>query len=190
VTTQADVTDLVFMGELRPVKGVDVLIDAIALLLRDGRTVGATLVGDGPERDALRAQVERLGLSAGIRFMPAMPARQALTLGRIMVVPSRAESLPYVVLEAAASGMPIITTKVGGIPEIYGPLSDTLVPPENSEALAKAIARAIDHPDATSDSARRLRERVAASFSVDTMVDGVLNAYQAALERLRENGRR
>ncbi len=86
--------------------------------------------------------------------MPAMPARQAQTLGRIMVVPSRAESLPYVVLEAAAAGMPMITTQVGGIPEIYGPLTDTLVPPEDAGALAKAIARAIDQPDATADIAR------------------------------------
>ena len=130
------------------------------------------------------------GLAAAIRFMPAMPARQAQTLGRIMVVPSRAESLPYVVLEAAAAGKPLITTKVGGIPEIYGPLSDGLVPPEDAGALAQAIARAIDHPDATADIARRLRERVAASFSVDSMVDGVLAAYQAALENLRKNGRR
>ena len=78
-----------------------------------------------------------------------------MTLGRIMVVPSRAESLPYVVLEAAASGMPLITTKVGGIPEIYGPLSDTLVPPDDAGALARAIAQAIDQPDATADIARQ-----------------------------------
>ena len=61
VVTQPDATDLVFMGELRPVKGIDVLIDAIAQLHRDGRSVTATLVGDGPDREALQAQVERLG---------------------------------------------------------------------------------------------------------------------------------
>jgi len=190
IVTRADATDLVFMGELRPVKGIDVLIDAITLLHRNGRTVTATLVGDGPERDALHAHIERSGLATSVRFMQAMPARQAQTLGRIMVVPSRAESLPYVVLEAAASGMPMITTKVGGIPEIYGPLSDGLVPPEDADALAQAIARAIDQPDATSNIARSLRERVAASFSVESMVDGVLTAYQAALEKLRQDGRR
>jgi glycosyltransferase involved in cell wall biosynthesis len=190
IVTRPDATDLVFMGELRPVKGIDILIDAITLLHRNRRTVTATLVGDGPERHALQAQVDRLGLATSIRFMPAMPARQAQTLGRIMMVPSRAESLPYVVLEAAASGMPMITTKVGGIPEIYGPLSDGLVPPEDAGALAQAIARAIDHPDATADIARSLRERVAAWFSVESMVDGVLTAYQAALEKLRQNGRR
>jgi glycosyltransferase involved in cell wall biosynthesis len=190
VVPQADATDVVFLGELRPVKGIDVLIDAIALLHRDGHSVTATLVGDGPDREALRTQVEHLGLTAAIRFMAAMPARQAQSCGRIMVVPSRAESLPYVVLEAAAAGMPMITTNVGGIPEIYGPLSCGLVPPEDAGALARAIARAIDRPDETSDIANRVRARVAASFSVDNMVDGVLAAYQDGLENLRENGRR
>jgi glycosyltransferase involved in cell wall biosynthesis len=190
IAMRADATDLVFMGEFRPVKGIDVLIDAIAQLHRNGRVVTATLVGDGPERDTLRTQVERLGLTDVVQFRPAMPARQAQALGRIMVIPSRAESLPYVVLEAAAAGLPLITTKVGGIPEIYGTLTDTLVPAEDVGALAQTIARTLDNPDATAELARRLRERVASSFSVDTMVDGVLDAYAAAIERLQQNGRR
>jgi len=190
IASKPDATDLVFMGELRPVKGIDVLINAIASLHNGGRSVTATLVGDGPDRDALQAQVERLGLTSSIRFKPAMPAYEALTLGRIMVVPSRAESLPYVVLEAAAGGKPLVTTKVGGIPEIYGPLSDSLVPPQDAGALAKAITGALDRPDATADLARRLRERVATSFSVESMVDGVLSAYQAALANLHAAGRR
>src|SRR5450631_4709412 len=147
IVTKADASDLVFMGELRPVKGVDVLIEAIAFMRDAGRAVTTTLVGDGPEREALQAQVARHGLGGAVHFMPAMPARQALALGRIMVVPSRAESLPYVVLEAAAGGKPLITTHVGGIPEIYGPLSNTLVPPVDAAALAQAIVQALDHPD-------------------------------------------
>jgi glycosyltransferase involved in cell wall biosynthesis len=190
IVARPDATDLVFMGEFRPVKGIDILIDAIAQLHRGGRIVTTTLVGDGPEREALRAQVEHLGLTDIVQFRPAMPARQAQTLGRIMVIPSRAESLPYVVLEAAAAGLPLITTKVGGIPEIYGTLTDTLVAAENVGALAQTIARSLDQPDVTAELARRLQERIAASFSVDTMVDGVLNAYEAALERLRQSGRR
>jgi glycosyltransferase involved in cell wall biosynthesis len=190
VVTRPDATDLVFLGELRPVKGIDVLIDAIAQMHRDGRSVTATLVGDGPDREALQAQAARYGLNGAVRFMPAMPARQAMALGRVMVVPSRAESLPYVVLEAAASSKPLITTRVGGIPEIYGPLSDTLVPPLDAETLARVISQAIDNPSATADVARSLRERVAASFSVESMVNGVLTAYQTALEILGKNGRR
>lgn len=190
IETRPDATSLVFLGELRPVKGIDILIEAMALLQRDRRTITATLVGDGPERETLHAQVARLGLTNAIRFIPAMPARQALALGHIMVVPSRAESLPYVVLEAAAAGMPMITTRVGGIPEIYGPLSDALVEPENAGALAKAISGAIDRPAATAEVARSVRERVTASFSVETMVDGVLAAYQTALAGLQAAGRR
>ena len=141
VSLQPDATDLMFIGEFRPVKGIDVLIDAIAQLHRAGRTITATLVGDGPERPALMAQAERLGLAQAIRFMPAMPAREAQALGRVMVVSSRAESLPYVVLEAAASAKPLIATRVGGIPEIYGPLTNTLIPPDDAAALAAADDR-------------------------------------------------
>jgi glycosyltransferase involved in cell wall biosynthesis len=183
-------TDLVFIGELRPVKGVDILLDAIALLRRDGRAVTATLVGSGPQRAALEAQVTRLGLSSEICFRPAMPGQPALALGRIMVVPSRAESLPYVVLEAAAAGKPLITTSVGGIPEIYGPLSDRLVPPEDSPALARAIAAALDDPAGIAETTRQLREQVANSFTVAAMVDGVVAGYCDALARLQKAGRR
>ena len=147
-------------------------------------------MSDKNEGEALRGQVERLGLGDIVRFRPAMPAREAQALGRIMVIPSRAESLPYVVLEAAAAGLPLITTKVGGIPEIYGTLTGTLVPAEDVGALAQTIARTLDHPDATKDLAKSLQERVASSFSVDTMVDGVLGAYETALARLKEHGRR
>lgn len=190
IVARAEATDLVFLGELRPVKGIDVLVDAIARLKRDGRLVTVTLVGDGPERAALQAQVERLNLTDAIQFRPAMPAREAQALGRIMVVPSRAESLPYVVLEAAAAGVPLIATRVGGIPEIYGPLSDNLVPADDSGALVDAIARALDRPDVTAEIARGVRERVSASFSVDVMVDGILSAYETALVNLAAQGRR
>ncbi len=189
IEARPDASDLVFMGELRPVKGVDVLIEAIAILKREGRRVTATLVGSGPEREALQIQVGQLGLASDICFKTAMPAREALTLGRIMLVPSRAESLPYVVLEAAAGSKPLITTKVGGIPEIYGPLSNALVAPEDPAALAQAIARTLDEPAVATDRARQLRDRVAAGFSVESMVDGVLAGYRDALEMLQKTGR-
>ena len=165
---QPDASDLVFIGELRMLKGIDVLIDAIALLRRNGRPVTATLVGDGADRAAFLAQVERLGLKSAVRFLPAMPARRAQALGRVMVVPSRVESLPYMVLEAAASAKPLIATRVGGIPEIYRALAQHLVPPEDAAALAQAIRQALEHPELAAETAARLRERVAASFSLES----------------------
>ena len=131
-----------------------------------------------------------MALTRAVRFMPAMPAREALALGWVMVAPSRAESLPYVVLEAAAAGKPLITTKSAAFPEIYGPLSDTLVPPLDAPALARAIARALDHPKRPPIPRKSCAIAWRRLFSVDTMVDGVLSAYAAALEALHQAGRR
>ena len=178
----ADATDIVFVGEFRPVKGVDVLIDAIAALHAQGRPLTATLVGDGPSRAALTAQVAARGLTGAIRFRPAMPMRQALALGRLVVLPSRAESLPYVVLETAAAGKPLITTRVGGIPEIYGAAADDLVPAGDVPALAAEIAAATADPAGAAAKAEALRQRVAEAFSVDAMVDGVIAGYRQALD--------
>ena len=144
----------------------------------------ATLVGAGPEEAALRAQVARLSLQNAVRFLPAMAAREAMTHGRIMVIPSRAESLPYVVLEAAAARKPLITTDVGGIPEIFGAQSGLLVPPGNSDQLADAIEDAIKSPAAFGNATGNLRARVAAAFSLNAMVDGVVSGYVTAIERV------
>jgi glycosyltransferase involved in cell wall biosynthesis len=189
VPPASDASDLVFLGELRMLKGVDVLIEAVGLLRRQGQPVTATLVGDGPDAAALRAQVARLTLGDTIRFRSTMPARAAMALGRVMVVPSRAESLPYVVLEAAAAEKPLVATNVGGIPEIYGPLADALVPPGDAAALARTIAQRLDDPAASGTLAQQLRTRVASSFSLDAMVDGVLAGYEAAREQAKTTQR-
>src|SRR5205814_4711529 len=121
---------------------VDVLLDALAQLSRQ-RRVTATIVGDGPDAAQFRSQADRLGLSSTVRFLPPMPAREAFQLGRLFVAPSRAESLPYIVLEAAAAAVPMITTNVGGIPEVFGPQAANLIPPNDAAALANAIAAAL-----------------------------------------------
>lgn len=182
VAPAGDATDIVFLGEFRPVKGIDVLIDAITMLHGLGSRLTATLVGDGSELAAVQARAEASGLGRAIRFLPPMPMRQALSLGRLMVLPSRAESLPYVVLETAAAGRPMITTRVGGIPEIYGDQCESLVPPGDAAALAAAIAAVICEPDTAMAAAEALRRRVAASFSVDAMVDSVIAGYRQAID--------
>lgn len=174
-------TDLLFIGELRLLKGVDVLLDAIALLAREGRTVTATLVGSGPDAGTFKEQASRLGLADRVRFPGALPARQAFAMGRLMIVPSRAESLPYVVLEAGAAGLPQIATAVGGIGEIFGEDAGRLIPPDDAPALARAIAGMLNDPAGAAGSAARMRHRIASGFSVSAMTDGVLDAYREAL---------
>jgi glycosyltransferase involved in cell wall biosynthesis len=183
VATDRAASDLVFVGELRLLKGVDVLIKAIAMLTRDGRKVTATIVGEGPDRNAFEAEVARQRLDAAIRFVGAQPARAGFALGRLVVVPSRAESLPYIVLEAAAAGLPLIATRVGGIPEILGPDAADLVAQGDPAALARAIGAALANPAARADAAQRLQSRVRASFSVEVMTAAVLTAYRETLAR-------
>jgi glycosyltransferase involved in cell wall biosynthesis len=174
-----DAADITYVGEFRRIKGTDILIDAIALLHQGGRPVTAAIAGDGEESAALHAQVARLGLTNSIRFLGHVPPRHGFSQGRLMVVPSRGDSLPYVVLEAAGAGMPMVAVRVGGIPEVFGP-GATLVAPEDPAALAQAIAKAIDDPAAARAEAERVRERVRTEFSQDAMVEGVLAAYGEA----------
>ena len=181
VTDAASATDLLFVGELRLLKGVDVLIEAVAQLRSQGRRVTATLVGGGPDRARFEGQAATLGLGDVVQFPGPMPARQAFALGRLLVVPSRAESLPYVVLEAAAAGKPLIATRVGGIAEILGPDAGRLIAADDVTALTAAIAQALDAPDKTAAAAGALRTRVGQAFSLDVMVNGVLAAYAEAL---------
>jgi glycosyltransferase involved in cell wall biosynthesis len=176
-----DAADLVFVGELRRLKGVDVLIEAMAALAAGGRPVSAAIVGAGPDAEAFAALARARGLTR-LRFTGALPARAAFALGRLLVVPSRAESLPYVVLEAAAAGIPLLATAVGGIPEIFGPQqSHLLLPPGDARALAAAIAAALADPAAAPAAAATLRSRVRALFSAEAMTDQVLAAYSEAL---------
>jgi len=184
VAPREDATNVVFVGELRLLKGVDVLLDALALLARE-RPVTATIVGDGPDAGQFREQTKRLGINSSTRFLAPMPAREAFRLGHLLVIPSRAESLPYIVLEAAAAAVPIITTNVGGIPEVFGQQSSRLVRPGDAAALAAAIKTALAEPAALHNETLTLRARVQTEFSVEVMADAVLAAYGEGLARFR-----
>jgi glycosyltransferase involved in cell wall biosynthesis len=181
VAPAPEATDLLFIGELRKLKGIDLLIEALAQLRAQGRAVTATIVGSGPDEKTLHASVVAHDLTQAVRFLPAMPARQAFALGRVMVVPSRAESLPYIVLEAAGAGIPLIASRVGGIPEIFGPDSSRLVPPNSVAGLAAAIADALANPLANRQFAETLRQRVQGNFSADQMIDEIVASYRQAL---------
>jgi glycosyltransferase involved in cell wall biosynthesis len=185
LSTSPEATDLVTIGELRDVKAIDLLIEALARLKQSGRTVTATIAGEGPDAAELKELAERAGVADQMRFIGHCPARKALTLGRLFVVPSRAESLPYVVLEAAAAGIPIVATRVGGIPEIFGLQADHLVPPNDVDALVSAIGNALDDPSQALQIAAAVRTRVRTEFSVKTMAESGLQAYREVIAMRR-----
>jgi len=183
VEPDPDAADFVFVGELRRLKGVDLLIEATARLHAD-RPCRVTIVGAGPEAGDFRSLAEARGLGRSITFPGAMPARAAFRLGRALVMPSRAESLPYVALEAAGAGLPLVATSVGGVPEIVSGTDTPLVAPGDAQALADAMRAILEAPGLARDRAGRLHRAVADRFSVAAMAEGVTGFYaEAAAER-------
>ena len=175
-----EATDFLFIGELRPIKGIGHLLDALAALNAKSR-VTATIVGSGPNAEELQQKSATLGLSQVVTFTGALPTREALRLGRIMVVPSLAESFPYVVLEAAAAGLPLISTSVGGIPEIVAETDTRLIPAGDAAALGAAMLDALANPAAAAARATRLKENVSTKFTVVGMTTAVLDFYALTL---------
>lgn len=177
-----DAADLLYIGMMRDLKGPDIFIDALALAgNRLGRRLSAVMVGDGDDLPRYHEQVKRLGLDGYVRFLPPMPARDAFTLAELIVVPSRAEAMPYIVLETLAAGKPMIATAVGGIPEIFGETSRALIRPDPnqlgdrlSDALADLGAYQRLMPGAADLKAR---------FGADVMAAEIEKAYFAALRR-------
>ena len=185
IRPKANAVDFIYVGELRSAKGIDTLIEATAALSRRrGQTLKLLLVGSGPDEQALIRQAEAAGIAAQVTFAGAMPAPVAFTLGRILVVPSRAESLPYIVLEAVGAQIPMIATDVGGINEIFGPYRERLIACDDPALLAQAMERMLDlDPVLVRQQAEDLATFASTRFSVANMADSVVAGYLDAFAR-------
>ncbi len=171
-----DAVDFVYIGELRHLKGVDILLEALAALktVFPGR---ALIVGSGSDEQSLRRLARKLGLNSRVSFSGPLPARTAFARARCVVVPSRAESLPYILLEAAAAQMPLIATNVGGIPEIVAGTDIPLIPPGDVGALASQLRTFLASPKPFLERAASLQKLVAQRFTVDQMTQDVIDFY-------------
>jgi glycosyltransferase involved in cell wall biosynthesis len=133
---------ILFIGNLVPVKGLEVLIDAFARLAEEGVDFTGLLIGQGPLRSRLEDQVARRGLRDRVRLLGPRPHDQLPDWYRaadLFVLPSFSEGVPIVLLEAAACGTPFVASRVGGIPEIAHLGASRLVPAGDAAALAEAI---------------------------------------------------
>lgn len=166
-------TDFLFVGEMRKLKGVDVLLEALAQS-RKVDPLTLTLVGDGRDLGAFQKLSTNLGLGESARFVGRKSMAEALPLGKILVLPSRHESFPYVVLEAVAAKVPIIASNVGGIPEILP--QSLLVQPGDVKALAQAMSKATARRDAAALAAA-LQAKAAREFTVRGMSEQVCAFY-------------
>ncbi len=180
-----DAADLLYVGELRRQKGVELLIDAMVELTSvHGHELRLLLVGHGPDEERFAARVSALGLEKQVTFVGAMPAREAFKHGRILVLPSRGESLPYIILEAAGAQLPIVATNVGDIGNILSPYRDRLVPANDLGRLVAAMQDMLEKTPADRQrESAGLAALVAERFTITNMVEQILAVYREAIER-------
>ncbi len=168
---QSDATDLLFVGEMRMLKGVDVLLGAVAELNK-AKLVTATLVGEGELLEKFKAMAQELRLESALRFVGRRSIAEALTMGKLMILPSRNESFPYVALETMAAGTPIIASNVGGIGEVLP--ASMLVPADDVAALAAKISIRLQ---SGTKEALHLAESAKAKFGAEIMVQNITQFY-------------
>lgn len=167
---QAPGQNLVFVGRLAAVKGVAVLLRTMARLKDQFPKAHLTLIGDGGERAALEALTRELGLENTVTF--AGPKTQpevaeALKGSDIFVLPSFAEGVPVVLMEAMASGLPVIATRIAGISELVEEgVSGHLVPPGSEEALAGAITSLLEDAERRAAMGEAGRAQVVEHFDI------------------------
>jgi colanic acid/amylovoran biosynthesis glycosyltransferase len=143
------VPKLVCVGRLCEDKGQLLLVEAVKQLMQQGCRVQLVLVGDGELRPEIEARIAQAGLAEQITitgWASSETVRQHLLAARAMVLPSFAEGLPVVIMEALALGRPVISTTIAGIPELVQPDCGWLVPPSSVEALVAAIQTAVYMP--------------------------------------------
>jgi glycosyltransferase involved in cell wall biosynthesis len=147
LSVPGDARLVLFVGNLLPVKGVPLLIDAIAALRRKGAgNLQLAIIGDGNLEPQLREQAESAGMTEAIHFLGQrrpVEVAQWMNAADLLCLPSESEGLPNVVLEAFSCGCPVVGTVVGGTPELVAPGCGLLVPPRDRAALAQAIAEAL-----------------------------------------------
>lgn len=159
--------NLVFVGRLAPVKGLRILIGALAVVLETHPELTLTLVGDGDDRALLETLARPLGDAVRfVGFLSQDGVAEAVAAADAFVLPSLAEGLPVVLMEALAAGKPVIATQVAGVGELVeNGRSGHLVPAGDAEALARAIiALAGTSPEERAAMGRIGRDRVRAEF--------------------------
>jgi glycosyltransferase involved in cell wall biosynthesis len=173
------------LARLSDVKGQDILIEAMRKVVAHIPEVRLLLVGQGKMEDTLRSKARDLNLDGHIHFvLKGIRRQKALALFDIFVMPSRQEGLGLSIMEAQAFGLPVIASRVGGIPSlIEDGKTGILVEPENPEALAQAIIQLLNNRPRMQTIAAAGKEFIKTNFSAECMMDKVIQLYERVIGR-------
>jgi glycosyltransferase involved in cell wall biosynthesis len=171
------------IGRLSPEKGVDIFLEALSLLRARGMMLSAVIAGDGPERGALEAEARARGIANSVSLLGAVyPIGSLYRELDAVVIPSRSEGLPNVLLEACRMELPFLATRVGGIPEIVSPHgAGALVEPGSPTALAEGLATLVGRLDDAGW--REGRRKLADQVSLRRRIEAHLALYAGVLGR-------
>jgi glycosyltransferase involved in cell wall biosynthesis len=172
---------LLFVGRLAAVKGLPVLLDALTGL----KDTQLTVIGDGPDRTALEAQARGLGLADRVDFVgykSQSEVAEALQSHDVFVLPSFAEGVPVVLMEAMAAARPVLTTRIAGVPELVEDgVSGRLVAPGNAEELAAVLQDLCADTDMQVSMGQKGREKILREFTLKdeaAWLSALLAGYQ------------
>lgn len=168
------------IGRLVPSKGYDMLLHAIAEVVKEVPETQLRIIGDGPERTQLEALTFQLHLSDNVAFLGSGgidEVRAGLARADIFIISSRDEGLPRTLLEAAAAGVPVVTTAVGGIPAAAAVWTTVLLVPVDANSLATGVRRVLASPPDTTQLAA-VRDDVLASYGFEPNLDALASFYR------------
>jgi len=169
-----------WVGRVTPEKGADVLLEAVGAL--GDLSLVASVLGDGPARPQLEALAVRRGVAGRFRWLGNRPdAGRLFSAFDVFVLSSRAEGTSIALLEAMATGTPIVATAVGGNPEVVSSHEALLVPPDDPAALARAIRHVHEDPAAAAARAECARARVAREFALLPWLTCYERVYRSVL---------
>lgn len=161
---------LLFVGRLAAAKGLPILVDAVARLRKTRPGLQLTIAGDGPDRQQLQEMCRRLGIESAVRFMGYQAQAQVRELLResdVFAMASFAEGVPVVLMEAMAAGVPVVATRIAGIPELVEDgRCGFLVPPGDPDALTHRIEELLADSDLRNAFASAGREKVECEFNL------------------------
>jgi glycosyltransferase involved in cell wall biosynthesis len=176
---------IVTVANLRPEKAHEVLIEAVAGLSKIFPDVELRIVGAGSRATALQELAARRGLASRVLFLGHQDDVPAiLSDADIFALSSRSEAFPNSIMEAMAAGMPLVSTNVGGVPELVDhQRNGVLVPPDSVDAMVAALRDLIEHPDRAAMLGRAARQAIESRFSFGRMVSSFEALYLDLLQR-------